>query len=116
MALTKEKTIELHEYQYLNLIKDNILCSVETKAGSTIEKISSTDWQPIRYFSYKESKDSDLKSEDEVKIGDYTWEMKSGLQLNVGPSLVQTLHSNDLITVYSTTNIDDNGNPTSTSN
>lgn len=72
MSLTKNKTVKLHEYQYLNLIKDNILLSVETETDNNIAEISSTNWQPIRYFSYKESQDSEPKTENEVRVDKYT--------------------------------------------
>lgn len=41
--------------------------------------------------------------------------MKSCLQLNIGPALTQTLHESDSIEIYSTTQLDANGNPTASS-
>lgn len=105
-SLTKNDNITIHEYQYINIVEGGALADVEfVSTGETFTKLSS-NWQKIKSASYYLSSTSDEQScLSEIKIPDMSWEVRSLLQLNIGPTLIQTLHQNDSITISKTDDI-----------
>lgn len=109
--LTKESNIELHEYQYVNVIKGQVVTDITCKEAT--DKLTE-NWIPITSAKYASATASGDPSDDEtelqeIKIDSMTWEARSLLQVNMGPKLTQTLHTNDKIVAYSTENVVDYG-------
>ena len=112
-SLSKTNNIKLHEYQYINIIDGGYLKDItdtddNVNEGKSISKLSA-DWQKIKsaeyILNYNSSTNTEATSLAEIRIDDMTWEIRSILQLNMGPTLLQTLHDNDSIRVYTTKDI-----------
>ena len=109
-----DKSVELIEYQYLNLIEGNILNTVTaattTNTGAanatTIEIDIDGDYKPVKSATYTLD-DGKVASLPNVDFNDNSaWEVRSRLEFNVGQTTAQTLHStnytSDKILIYHT--------------
>lgn len=97
LSLTVNNTIKLTEYKYINVTCGGEIDEITQLSGQSLPKLSH-NWTKIKSFSGKLEDASELNGEE--KKDDNTWEVRSLLQLNMGPALTQTLSENDKITAY----------------
>ena len=103
-----DRSLSLIEYQYINLINGNTLCTItstessDTDPEATCIKIDLTDtYTPIKGAKYALSGDVTTTNSDTIITSlptvDFNnnvyWEVRSRLEFNVGPTLVQTLYN-----------------------
>lgn len=97
MSLTTDNTIELIEYKYINVTNGGEIDEITQLNSNQFSKLSH-NWNEIKSFSGRLEDASELSGE-EKKDGN-SWEVRSILQLNMGPALTQTLGTNDKIVAY----------------
>lgn len=104
-TLTGENYIELQEYQYINLIKGNILTDLSLLENNKakIDNIPTS----VSSAAYKldENQEEATELPQMILTNSTGWKVRSFLQLNMGPKRVQTLHTNDSITIQNTDKI-----------
>lgn len=109
----KNNHITFSEYQYINIVQDDKLCSINT----TISELSSK-FEPCTSATYMLSGTNTETALPKIAVKDIddetnlSWEVRSLLQLNVGPTQAQTLYKNDSIIIhYGTAAADDELKP-----
>lgn len=113
-TLGNGKNIIVKEYQYVNLVADNILTNLKLKNAATT--LSSDTWQTVdqsedvKYIINGEESTLPVLNLTSTSGTTGEWQVRSKLEFNVGPKVTQTLHTTenarikDTITIVTTDN------------
>ena len=92
--MKKDCYLTVQEFQFVNLTAGDTLVSIDVPGKSVLDN----DFTPCNNATYKFG-DGDETPLPDIAIPDQGWEVRSGLELNVGPNLTQTLSEIDEITI-----------------
>lgn len=100
MNFTATNNLKIQEQQIVTLIKDNVISGIVNAIDSNWRAVDSSE--NINY-SIDGSNNQTLPK---LNLGDnITWKVRTRLDFNLGPNLIQTLNANDSITITYNSNL-----------
>lgn len=94
VTMKKDCYLTVQEFQFVNLTAGDTLVSIEVQGKSVLDN----NFTPCTKATYKFG-DGDETPLPDIAIPNQGWQVRSGLELNVGPNLTQTLSEIDEITI-----------------
>lgn len=89
-----EQKLVLSEYKYVNLTNEDTLVNVTPKSGSSISQLNN-EWLDIDNAEYDVGTGVTPLGRVTFVSKNVSWQVRTKLELNVGPNAIQTLHNND---------------------